>query len=62
MNVHLYFFQVILQLVCEKISFDKIIWGSLLAQNNEHGVMQPLAPDYLAEISNNPMGFRSTSK
>ena len=42
----LHIFQVISQLVCEIISFDNFIWG-FISLGNEHGVMQPLAPDVL---------------
>ena len=37
------------------ISLDENIWG-FISQNNEHGVMQPLAPDDLG-ISKTPWVF-----
>ena len=46
----LYIYQVILQLACKIISFDDIIY---ISRYNEHGIMQPLAPDVLG-ISKTP--------
>ena len=40
----LHIHQVISQLVCEIIGFYNIIWG-FISLCNEHGIMQPLAPD-----------------
>ena len=49
----LYTYHVILQLICEIISFDNIIWG-FITLRNEHGVMQQLAPDVIG-ISKTPV-------